>query len=78
MYTDDMTELLEEAIEKIRQLTADEQNVIADVILDYVDQDGAIQLSAEQAQEVRRRLSDPDPQFAPIEAVAERFRRRLP
>jgi len=71
-----MTHQLDEAIEKIRQLPRDEQDYIADILLDYADQDGSLHLSDEQAQEVCRRLIDPNPRFATLEDVLHRFVRR--
>lgn len=71
-----MTVLLDEAIQKIRALPRDEQDMLADVILEYTDKDSGVQLSPAQIEEIRRRLADPEPRFASLQDVSVRLSRR--
>ena len=68
-----MTKLLEEAIEKVRRLSADRQDDAAKILLTVVEQTeaDAPRLTDEQAAEVRRRLEDR--QYATDEEVAAFF-----
>ena len=68
-----MITLLDEAIQKVRALPTDQQNMIADVIMDYVDDSPAVQLSASQIEDIRGRLADPSPRFASIDDVMARL-----
>lgn len=68
-----MTELLATAIAKLRTLPGDRQDEAAQMLLNLVDGPPAIQLTAEQAQEVARRLDAPVPRYSTHEEVAAFF-----
>ena len=60
-----MTKILDNAIEQAKTLTESRQNQLGEMILDVVAQDHSdIQLTPDQQEEVRRRLCDPNPEFA--------------
>ncbi len=70
-----MSKLLERAFKKAKTLPDDRQDQLGEMILDVVEQDQSnVHLSADQREEVRRRLADPDPAFASDEQVAETYR----
>ena len=73
VYLRYMTTLLDEAIEKIRQLPRDQQQMIANLLIEFADQDRDLKLNAVQIAEVRRRLADANPRYASLEHVAGRF-----
>ncbi len=55
-----MTKRLEQAIAKVRKLSAERQDEAADVLLSMVEHDpDSIQLSADQVSEVERRIKNP-------------------
>ena len=69
-----MTTTFQKAIEKAKALSADKQDQIGEAILGIVEQENSsIQLSPEQAAEVRSRAADPNPIFATDEQVAAVF-----
>lgn len=55
-----MTELLEKAVRAAQGLPADQQDAVAGAIFDYLDHEKNMKLTDEQAEEVRRRIADPD------------------
>jgi hypothetical protein len=55
-----MTELLEQALREIEQLSDAEQNAAAGALLDYVKHMRDTQLTDAQVAEVRRRRANPD------------------
>ena len=70
-----MSKLLERAFKKARALPDDRQDQLGAMILDVVEQDqSSVHLSADQRDEVRRRLADPDPAFASDEQVEAAYR----
>lgn len=70
-----MSDRLDEAMTKVRQLSEDRQEEAADLLLDLVDHDWAeYRLSPEQRAEVRRRLMEP-PDYATDAEVEEVFER---
>jgi hypothetical protein len=69
-----MTNLLDEAIAKARQLPEDEQNAAAGALLDYINTMQDLQLTDEQLAEVRRRRADPNRTKIPVD---EAFRKIL-
>ncbi len=55
-----MTKRLEQAVAKVRALSAERQDEAADVLLSMVEHDpDSIQLSADQVAEVERRIKNP-------------------
>jgi len=71
-----MTKRLEQAIAKVRALSAERQDQAADVLLSLVELDpDSIQLSAEQVAEIERRLKTP-PRHATHEEVRRFFQKR--
>ena len=70
-----MSKLLERAFKKAKTLPDDRQDQLGAMILDVVEQDQSnVNLNADQQDEVRRRLADPDPAFASAEQVAATYR----
>ena len=67
-----MTELLERAIAKLQDLPSDLQDEAAELLLDMVERSMDAQLTADQAQEVARRLEAPAG-YATHEEVAAFF-----
>jgi hypothetical protein len=55
-----MTKLLEEALRQVEQLSADDQNAAAGVLLDYVKHMRELRLTDAQVEEVRRRIANPN------------------
>ncbi len=55
-----MTKLLEEALRQVEQLSADDQNAAAGVLLDYVRHMNELHLTDAQVEEVRRRIANPN------------------
>jgi hypothetical protein len=50
-----MTKLLEQAVEQVRELSAEDQDAVADVLFAHIaNEDRRYRLSAEQVEEVRR------------------------
>lgn len=70
-----MTKLLQRAIEQIEKLPEGEQDAAAGALMDYLDHMRDLQLTDEQAAEVRRRIADPGA-TVPLAEVADRLRRR--
>ncbi len=54
-----MTKLLQKTIAEIEQLPDSEQDAAAGALMDYLDHMRGLQLTEEQAAEVRERLSAP-------------------
>ncbi len=74
-YDPPMSKLLERAFKKARALPDDRQDQLGAMILDVVEQDQSnLHLTADQREEVRRRLADPDPAFASDEQVEAAYR----
>lgn len=74
-YEASMSDRLDEAIAKVRQLPEDRQEEAADMLLDLVEHDPAqYRLSDAQLAEVRRRLAEP-PDYASDAEVEEAFDR---
>ena len=65
---------IKETIAELEKLPAAEQEFAAEAILDFTHRGGRLVLTEEQAEEVRRRLADPNPKFL---ALAD-ARARLP
>jgi hypothetical protein len=59
-YMYSMTKLLEEALRQVEQLSADDQNAAAGVLLDYVKHMRELRLTDAQVEEVRRRIANPN------------------
>ena len=70
-----MSDLLDEAMAKVRQLPQDRQEEAAEILIAIAEHDPSkYQLSAEQREEVRRRLAEP-PDYASEAEVEEAFDR---
>ena len=55
-----MSELFDQTIAKVKELSAEEQDQAAYALIDYLDGKGEFQLSDEQLAEISRRIADPD------------------
>ena len=71
-----MTKLLQKAIDQLQKLPASEQDAAAGALMDYLDQMRDLQLTDEQAAEVRRRLADTARKTVPLDQAREQLRRR--
>lgn len=70
-----MSDLLDEAVAKVRRLPKDRQDEAAEILLALAEEHASpYQLSAEQRAEVQRRLAGP-PDYATDEEVEETFAR---
>lgn len=70
-----MTDRLDEAVARLRALPEDVQQEAADMLLDFVAEDSErSKMSAEQREEIRRRMAAP-PEYATDAEVAEVFDR---
>lgn len=54
-----MSELFDQAIAKVKELSADEQEAAAHVLIEYLETKRGTLLTVEQLAEVRRRRADP-------------------
>ena len=71
-----MSNLIEDAIDVLRNLPDDVQATAARAIIDYgAGHDDDLRLSDEQAVEVERRMADPNRAFLTIDEVHSRLRR---
>ena len=68
-----MIDKVSEAIRELSQLSAAEQELAADAILDFAHRSGRPALTDEQADEVRRRLADPVPKFITLAEARARL-----
>ncbi len=62
-----MSELFDQTIAKVKQLSAEEQEQAAYALIDYLDSKDEFQLSDEQLAEISRRIADPDRTFVSYE-----------
>jgi hypothetical protein len=70
-----MTELLEQALRQIEQLSAAEQDAAAVALLEYVEHMHGSRLSDGQIAEVRRRRADPNRKLISHEEARHRIAR---
>jgi hypothetical protein len=70
-----MTNLLEEAVKVLRELSDDRQEAAARAIINYGADDDEIQLSDEQVAEIERRIANPDRKFISLAELDKRIRR---
>ena len=69
-----MIKQLDDAIGRLRELSADRQQAAAELLLDFLDRDEEdIELSADQIAEIKRRLAEDD--IATDEEVKDFFDR---
>lgn len=68
-----MSDLLDKAIAKVRQLPADEQEAAAFALMDYLDHRHAFRLTDEQLAEVDRRIADSDRKFVSYQDARRRL-----
>jgi hypothetical protein len=67
-----MSSKVTEALSELAKLPVSEQERAAEAILDFAHRDGRPMLTDEQAEEVRKRLADPQPAFLTLaEAKAQ-------
>ncbi len=69
-----MTNLLEEAVKVLRGLPEDRQDAAARAIINY-GTDDEVQLSDEQAEEIERRIANPNRKFISLTELDKRIRR---
>jgi hypothetical protein len=58
-----MNKKVQEALAELEKLPENEQEVAAEAILDFAARGGRVEFSEDQANEVRRRLAEPNPKF---------------
>jgi len=68
-----MNDRVKEAIAELVKLPIAEQELAAEAILDFAHRGGRSELSEEQAEEVRRRLAEPNPKFLTLVEVRARL-----
>ena len=70
-----MTKLLQDAIEKLKELPASRQNELAAALIEATDGDqGEYHLSDEQVEEVRLRRANPNRKFVSVAEARKRLR----
>jgi hypothetical protein len=67
-----MSNKLDTAIAELAKLPADEQEIAAEAILDFVG-GGRPELTDAQADEVRRRMAEPEPRFLTLAEARARL-----
>jgi chromosome condensin MukBEF ATPase and DNA-binding subunit MukB len=68
-----MNKRVQEALAELEKLPENEQEVVAEAILDFAARGGRVELSEDQANEVRRRLADPNPKFLTLAEARARL-----
>ena len=70
-----MTKLLQDAIEKLKDLPESRQNELAVALIEVAEGDqGDYRLTDEQVAEVRRRRANPDRKFVTVAEARKRLR----
>ena len=70
-----MTKLLQDAIEKLKELPESRQNELAVALIEVAECDqGDYRLTDEQVAEVRRRRANPDRKFVTVAEARKRLR----
>jgi phage-related protein len=70
-----MTKLLQDAIEKLKELPESRQNELAVALIEVAEGDqGDYRLTDEQVAEVRRRRANPDRKFVTVAEARKRLR----
>lgn len=70
-----MTKLLEDAIERLKELPKKRQDQLAAALIEVADNDDdGYRLSDEQVAEVRRRRANPDRNFVSVDQARKRLR----
>ena len=70
-----MTKLLQDAIERLKELPESRQNQLAAALIEVAEGDqGNYHLTDEQVEEVRRRRSNPNRKFVSLAQVRKRLR----
>jgi putative addiction module component (TIGR02574 family) len=64
---------LDAAIAELTKLPPEEQEVAAEAILDFVGRGGRPELTEAQADEVRRRMAEPEPRFLTLAEARARL-----
>ena len=70
-----MNKTLEAAVIELAKLPAGEQEIAAQAILDFAARGGRAELTDAQADEVRRRMADPEPKFLTLAEIRARLLR---
>ena len=70
-----MNAKIKEAIAELEKLPAEEQEQAAEAILDFAARGGRSELTEEQAEEVRRRVAEPNPKFLTLAEARARLLR---
>jgi hypothetical protein len=69
---------LKDAFEKAMLLPKEDQAAAAGLLEDFVEQyNSGLRLTSEQVEEIRRRMADPNPEYATEEEVDAFFKRGL-
>jgi hypothetical protein len=68
-----MNKKIQEAIAELEKLPDSEQEIAAEAILDFASRGGRPELTEEQAEEVRRRLGDPNATFLTLAEARARL-----
>jgi Mg2+ and Co2+ transporter CorA len=69
---------LKDAFEKAMLLPKEDQAAAAGLLEDFVEQyNSGLRLTSEQVEEIRRRMADPNPEYATEEEVGAFFKRGL-
>lgn len=70
-----MSKLLEDAIDQVRRLSPEEQDIAAEGLMQYVAALRHPQLSDKQIAEIQRRRASENPVYLSLSALDERLRR---
>jgi hypothetical protein len=70
-----MGKMLDSAIAELAKLPPADQEVAAQAILDFAARGGRAELTDGQADEVRRRMADPEPKFLTLAEARARLLR---
>ena len=69
-----MTKLLQDAIEKLKELPENRQDQLARALIEATEGESEYHLTDEQLEEVRRRRANPDRKFVSVAEARKRLR----
>jgi hypothetical protein len=69
-----MTKLLQDAIERLKELPENRQDQLARALIEVAEAESEYQLTDEQLEEVRRRRAKPDRKFISVAEARKRLR----
>ena len=69
-----MTKLLQNAIERLKELPENRQDQLARALIEVAEGEGEYHLTDEQLEEVRRRRANPDRKFVSVDEARKRLR----